>query len=350
LSATGRGRRSPRQGARLAGTRLATLSLAGALVLAACGGGSPTTNARTRLWPGSAATHPGRGPGHLSVARDTRVLRLNLLVAEGDGRLVSISPRGQIVWRLRQSDPTQVFVSRTGRTLVISESRRGLGGLGRVDNHQVSFVERGLDAPETALETTGGALVIADPGSCTVVFVSPTARRRLSTLGRAGACVHDPPRAFAAPDAAFPAAHGELVVTERDPAWIDLLSARDRVLEAIHLAGWSAASDASAYGNGDLIVTDRSDPGRVEELGRGGRPIWRYGPSGGPGELDRPALARVLSGGAVLIVDSGNDRVIVIDPRSDAIVWQYGHTAIAGTRPGYLDDPQSATLVPLGGA
>jgi len=319
-------------------------------VLAACGGGSPTTNARTRLWPGSAATHPGRGPGHLSVARDTRVLPLNLLVAEGDDRLVSISPRGQIVWRLRQSDPTQVFVSATGRTLLISESRRSLVAMRRVDNHQVSFVERGLDAPETALETTGGALVIADPGDCTVVFVSPTARRRLSTLGTAGVCVHDPPRAFAYPDAAFPAAHGELVVTERDPAWIDLLSARDRVLEAIHLAGWSAASDASAYGNGDLIVTERSDPGKVEELGRGGRAIWRYGPSGGPGELDRPALARVLGGGDVLVVDSGNDRVIVIDPRSGAIVWQYGHTAIAGTRAGYLDDPQSATLVPLGGA
>ena len=142
----------------------------------------------------------------------------------------------------------------------------------------------------------------------------------------------------------------KLVVTERDPAWLDVLSAHDRLLEAVHLAGWSAASDASAYASGDLIVTERSDPGEVEELSRGGRAIWRYGPSGGPGELDRPALARVLGGGDVLVVDSGNDRVIVIDPRSGAIVWQYGHTGIAGTRAGYLDDPQSATLVPLGGA
>jgi DNA-binding beta-propeller fold protein YncE len=61
-------------------------------------------------------------------------------------------------------------------------------------------------------------------------------------------------------------------------------------------------------------------------------------------------LARVLADGDVLVVDSGNDRVIVLDPKTDAIVWQYGHTGIAGTRPGYLDEPLSATLVPLGGA
>jgi hypothetical protein len=330
--------------------RLTALAVTGALALAACGGRAPTTNPRAGVWPGSAATHPGRGPGHLSVARDKHVLALNLLVSERDDLLVSLSPSGQIVWRLRQSDLTQAFVSRTGRTLVITESRRSLVLLRRVDNHQISFVYRRLDKPETALETASGAVVVADPGSCAVVLVSPAARRELRTLGRPGVCVHDPPEEFAHPDAAFPAPHGELVVTERDPAWIDVLSAGDRLLDAIRLAGWSAASDANAYGSGGLIVAERSDPGAVEELDRSGALIWRYGPSAGPGELDRPALARVLADGDVLIVDSGNDRAIVIDPRSDAIVWQYGHTGIAGTRPGYLDDPQSATLVPLGGA
>jgi hypothetical protein len=330
--------------------RLTTLAVAGALTLAACGSGAPARRARARVWPGSAATHPGKGPSHLSVARDTRVLPLNLLVAERDDRLVSISPRGQIVWRLRQSDPTQAFVSRTGRTLVITESRRSLVAMRRVDNHQVSFVYRRLDEPETALETPSGQVVIADPGSCTVVLVSPATGRELRTLGRTGDCVHDPPGAFAHPDAAFPAADGELVVTERDPAWIDVLSARDRLLEEIRLAGWSAGSDASAFGRAGLIVAERRDPGAVEELDRNGAPLWRYGPSAGPGELDQPVLARVLADGDVLVVDSGNDRVIVLDPKSDAIVWQYGHTGIPGTRPGYLDDPLSATLVPLGGA
>jgi hypothetical protein len=330
--------------------RLTTLAVASALTLAACGSGAPASRARARVWPGSAATHPGSGPSHLSVARDTRVLPMNLLVAERDDRLVSISPRGQIVWRLRQRDPTQAFVSRTGRTLVITESRRSLVAMRRVDNHRVSFVYRRLDEPETALETASGAVVIADPGSCTVVLVSPATRRELRTLGRTGDCVHDPPRAFAHPDAAFPAADGELVVTERDPAWIDVLSARDRVLDTVRLAGWSDASDASAFGQSGLIVAERRDPGAVEELDRSGAPLWRYGPRAGPGELDRPVLARVLADGDVLVVDSGNDRLIVLDPRTDVIVWQYGHTGSAGTRPGYLDDPLSATLVPLGGA
>ncbi|HEX2702201.1 MAG TPA: hypothetical protein VHM72_02070, partial [Solirubrobacteraceae bacterium] len=218
--------------------RLTALAAMVALALSACGAASPTTKARAPAWPGSAATHRGTGPGHLSVARETDVLPLNLLVAERDDRLVSLSPRGQIVWRLHQSDPTQVSVSRTGRTLIIAESRRSLIVMRRVDNHRVSFVYGGagkLEQPQTALETASGQIVVADPGSCTVALVSPTDHRAISTLGRTGVCVHDPPRSFAHPDAAFPTADGELVVTERDPAWIDVLSARGRLLDAIRL-------------------------------------------------------------------------------------------------------------------
>jgi hypothetical protein len=330
-------------------------AVAAALALAACGGGGSTRGAG--LWPGSAATHPGRGPGHLTVALDPRVLPLNLLVAEADDRIVSISPRGQVVWRIHQDDPTQVFVSRTGRTLLIAERHRALVVLRRIDSRQVSFRyghanvhgDRPglLDAPETALETPSGQIVIADPGNCTVTTVSPSSHRPVSTLGTPGVCSHHPPATFATPDAALPAAGGGLVVTERDPAWIDVLSFTDRVTRAVALHGFSAASDASAYGPNLLIVAEATSPGKVEELERG-KVIWSYGPSAGPGRLDDPAQASVLPDGDVLIVDSDNDRVIVVDRVSSAIVWQYGHTAVAGRGPGYLDDPGSATLVPLG--
>jgi hypothetical protein len=44
--------------------------------------------------------------------------------------------------------------------------------------------------------------------------------------------------------------------------------------------------------------------------------------------------------------DDYNDRVIVIDPRTKRIVWQYGHTGIASAAAGYLSKPDGIDLLP----
>jgi hypothetical protein len=46
----------------------------------------------------------------------------------------------------------------------------------------------------------------------------------------------------------------------------------------------------------------------------------------------------------VLANDDHNDRVIVVDPRTDRIVWQYGHTGHPGRAPGYLNIPDGVDL------
>ncbi len=48
----------------------------------------------------------------------------------------------------------------------------------------------------------------------------------------------------------------------------------------------------------------------------------------------------------VLANDDFNHRVIVIDPATDQVVWQYGHTGVAGSTPGYLNDPDGVDLPP----
>ena len=63
-------------------------------------------------------------------------------------------------------------------------------------------------------------------------------------------------------------------------------------------------------------------------------------------QLSFPSLAQVLPDGNVLVTDSGDDRVVVIDRHTDAIVWQYGHTGVPGRRAGYLDSPDGAVVVP----
>jgi hypothetical protein len=297
------------------------------------------------------------------VAKDTSALALNVLIADdGNNRLVSVSPRGQVVWQKRQADPGEAFVSRTGRTLLIAENARSVMLMRRVDNYRISYVyglaghpgagEDRLSDPQTALETVTGEIVIADHDNCRVLLLTTSSVRPVKVLGAPGQCVHhvtSAPVSFAYPDAAFPTPDGGLVVTEQRPAWVDLLGPSDALLSATPLPTFSAPSDANETASGELIVTDATDPGKVVELDpTTGTSVWTYGPTSGPGELDRPAIARVLAGGDVLVADSGNDRVIVIDPKTDAIVWQYGHTHLAGTAPGYLHDPGSITLVPIG--
>lgn len=347
-------KRAVRRGrARLCGV-LPTIAFA----LAGCGGSQAP--ARLHVWPGSAATHPGHGPGHLSIATDSAALPLNLLIAQQDGRLVSVSPRGQVVWRERQSDPGAVFVSRTGRTEIVTEPRESLVVMRRIDSGAVAYVygRRGLPGsgrdhlrdPQTALETASGEVVVADRGNCRVLLIRPSSHRAFAELGTPGDCAHDPPHKFAEPGAAFPAADGELVVTEERPASVDVLSASGQLLAGLRRPTLAAPSEANAYSAADLIVSDRTKPGHVLELDwRTGKVLWSFGPRSGPGELDQPTLARVLPDGNVLVVDSGNDRVIVIDRASKTIVWQYGHSGVAASRPGYLDRPTTATLVPLGG-
>ena len=53
-----------------------------------------------------------------------------------------------------------------------------------------------------------------------------------------------------------------------------------------------------------------------------------------------------MPNGDILCNDDFNHRVIVIDPVNDRIVWQYGHTGVAGTGAGYLNDPDGVDLMP----
>jgi hypothetical protein len=85
---------------------------------------------------------------------------------------------------------------------------------------------------------------------------------------------------------------------------------------------------------------DYSQPGQVVEFDSSGHRLWRFG------GLNHPSLALPLPNGDILLNDDYNHRVIVIDPLTNRIVWQYGHKGVPGTAPGYLNDPDGVDLVP----
>ena len=297
----------------------------------------------------------GSGPRHLA-AGSPGALPANILIADrGNNRLAVITPKGRLAWSTPTLAPTDVYLSPNKSSIVVTQ--RGAfvvltlavadGSLEYVygkPGHPGAADDR-LRDPQGAHQLGNGQLLVADESNCRVLLLTPPSIRPTKVLGRAGACEHDPPTRFSYPDAVFPTPGGRFLVTEAQ-GWIDLLGKHDRLIRALRVRGLGTPLDANEYAPGKLIVTGHTYAGAVEELTTTGRVLWRYAPESGPGALRDPSLAQVLPGGDVLVCDSGNDRIIVIDPKTGAIVWQYGHTGRPRHRPGYLDSPDSAVLVP----
>ena len=90
---------------------------------------------------------------------------------------------------------------------------------------------------------------------------------------------------------------------------------------------------------------DYSRPGQIVLFNRSGARLWRFAPTGA-NALAKPSLALPLPNGDIVATDDANHRVIVVDPRTNKIVWQYGHTAHHGRRPGFLFNPDGLDLMP----
>ena len=98
--------------------------------------------------------------------------------------------------------------------------------------------------------------------------------------------------------------------------------------------------------DGNILVAGFNTPGRVDELTPQGRIVWTYDPPSGPGSLDRPSLAVRWANGMIAVTDDWHHRIVVINPRTKRIVWQYGHFGVASSADGYLSKPDGLDLLP----
>ena len=90
---------------------------------------------------------------------------------------------------------------------------------------------------------------------------------------------------------------------------------------------------------------DYTNPGAIEAFSADGRLRWRYAPQDAQA-LNQPSLALPLPNGDILANDDANHRVIVVDPRTNQVVWQYGHTGVSGAGEGFLNNPDGVDLAP----
>jgi DNA-binding beta-propeller fold protein YncE len=285
-----------------------------------------------------------------------------LIADRNNNRLLLVSPSKRIVWRFPRPgdvrpgqsfrDPDDAFFTPGRRRIVTNEEFNE--SLAQIDlrTHRIVWAygragvagsARGeLDSPDDAYVLPNHDVTVADIKNCRVLTLSP-AGRIVRSLGSPGRCVHDPPQAFVSPNGATPLADGGLLITEIG-GYVDRVDARGRLVYSLRTPT-TYPSDAQPLPDGNILVAGFDTPGRVDVVTPRGRIVWTYGPASGPGALDRPSLAVRWPNGMIAVTDDWHHRVVVIDPRTKRIVWQYGHLGVASSANGYLSKPDGLDLL-----
>lgn len=286
-----------------------------------------------------------------------------LIADRSNNRLLVIDPQGRIVWQFPRPGhdglpvPDDAFFSPDGREIVATEEDVSAVTIIDVATRRIvyRYGEVGVPGsgpnrvsnPDDAMLLPNGSMVLADIKNCRLLLLRPPSHRPAQALGSPfRGCYHDPPRAWGSPNGAFPLAGGGALVTEINGDWVDALSANGHVLWSAHPPDVSYPSDSNEVRPGLYLTVGWQSPGVLETFDRTGHLHWRYRPRKGAAPLNHPSLALPLPNGDFLLNDDFNNRVIVIDPHTNQVVWQYGHTGVPGRAPGYLSRPDGVDLVP----
>jgi DNA-binding beta-propeller fold protein YncE len=309
-------------------------------------------------------TPPVTGDRNKRVPSWGKPLPYPIVIADRrNNRLIEIAPDKRIVWEFPSPSlkiyrgNEDVNFSPDGKSLAVSEEDN-------FDVHIVDYDKRELtwtwgipdhrgsgpglfNYPDDAHLLADGRFITADIRNCRVVIIDPKSNAVATQWGKPGKCNHNPPAELGHPNGATPMENGDILVTEIRDAWISRITRDSKVLWSVKAPNIHYPSDAFPTVDGkQVIVADFWKPGRVVIFDPATRKVtWEYFVKDGPGALDHSSLARELPDtGDVLIVDDLNDRVIVVDRKTKAIIWQYGEVGRKGHTPGLLNYPDGVDL------
>ena len=184
---------------------------------------------------------------------------------------------------------------------------------------------------------------MADDQNCRILFLQHDGTVA-SQIGTTGVCRHRPGTEIASPNGDTPLADGNILVSEINGSWVTEYTPQGAATWSVHLPV-HYPSDPQQLGPDLYLLADYAQPGGIDEFNREGQILYRYQPTTGPGVLNQPSLVELLPTGVFMTNDDYRDRMLAIDPVTQATVWQYGVTDTPGTAPGSLNIPDGFDLL-----
>jgi N-acetylneuraminic acid mutarotase len=298
-----------------------------------------------------------------------------LLVADrGNNRLLLLDDTDQVVWSYPSAYaaappggfyfPDDAFFAKNGTEIISNQEDNETVVIIAFPSGQllwqyghpgVQSSQNGyLSSPDDAYLLKNGQIVVADDVNCRELVINPD-KTVAHQIGTDGVCRHDPPNYLGSPNGDTPLADGNILISEINGSWIDEYTPSGQLVWTVQLPSVAYVSDPQQIGSDLYLVSDYSNPsvnghlGQIVEFNREGQILYRYAPSSGPGELNRPSLTELLPSGVFMSNDDYRDRMIAVDPVTQALVWQYGVTDTPGTAPGMLNIPDGFDVLYPGG-
>ncbi|MGB9111329.1 MAG: PQQ-binding-like beta-propeller repeat protein, partial [Acidimicrobiales bacterium] len=293
-----------------------------------------------------------------------------LLIADrGNDRLLALSDRDRVVWQYPSAHaaapaggfyfPDDAFFIRHGSAIISNQeendtlveigypSGRVLWSYGHP--RHAGSAPGYLNTPDDAYLLADGEITVADAYNCRVLIIDPATKRIVRQIGTSGVCAHDPPKSIYSPNGDTPLENGNLLVSEVTGSWVDEFTTRGKLVWSVKLP-IAYPSDPQQLSADRFLIADYASPGAFVEFNAKGVVLYRYEPTSGPGELNRPSLVERLPSGVLMANDDYNERMVAIDPSTGAVVWQYGRTGVPGKAKGLVDTPDGFDLLGPGGS
>ncbi len=191
-----------------------------------------------------------------------------------------------------------------------------------------------LYIPEDSYGMPGHRLMITDPGNERAIMINSTTGKTLWQYGHTGVESTHPGYLYWTNNA-VPLYSGNVLITD------GAASGHPQQLLEVNRAGqlvWHVTlpsvirypSDAMPVGPGLYALTSYANPAGLYVINRAGHIVWSYYVKTGAGALNYASSINRLPNGNFLVSDDKNDRVVVINPTTRKIVWQYGTTGVSG--------------------
>lgn len=306
---------------------------------------------------------------NLAPGSNPHVLPSPVLIADKhNNRLLIVSPTGKLLWEFPQPgnllpgqsfyNDDDAFFTPNGRDIIATEEGGYAIQVISIRRHRIIYTygkpgvpgsgPNRLNVPDDALMMPNGDIITADIRNCNILIIPNGQHVPLYTIGITDPyCYHNPPQRFASPNGAFPMTNGNYLVTEINGDWVDEVNIKTgQVLWSTHPPGVTYPSDTNEVRPGVYLTVGYTKPGQIVEFNRYGQLLWRFAPAGS-NSLNKPSICMPIpTNGYILCTDDHNNRVIVVDPKTNKIVWQYGHRGVPGAGPGYLRTPDGLDLAP----